>query len=173
MRTASGATYGLSNSSGACAAAVLPAALEAVALAVHLQDVHVVSEAVQQRAGEAFRSEHLRPLIEGKVGDYQDGAPLIAWAEDLEAQFVDDQKAEAGQIPLQVEQPSLTPGPPAVRFTSVSPARRPSAVSPAGVLFDTMALLDHRACGMVAESRRAGPASPSRRPWLLIPAICT
>jgi hypothetical protein len=29
--------------------------------------VHVVSEAVQQRAGEAFRSEHLGPLIERKL----------------------------------------------------------------------------------------------------------
>ena len=32
----------------------LPAALEPVALAVHLQDVHVVGEAVQQRPGEPF-----------------------------------------------------------------------------------------------------------------------
>ena len=33
---------------------VLPAALEAVALAVHFQDVHVVGETIQQRAGEPF-----------------------------------------------------------------------------------------------------------------------
>ena len=33
---------------------VLAAALEAVALAVHLQDVHVVDEPVQQRSGEPF-----------------------------------------------------------------------------------------------------------------------
>ena len=70
----------------------------------------MVGEPVQQGPGEAFRAEHLGPLVEGKIGGHQDGAPLIAWAEDLEAQFVDDQKAEAGQIPLQVEQPSLTPG---------------------------------------------------------------
>ena len=49
-------------------------------------------------------------------------APLVALAEDLEeefragggqgdeAQFVDDQQVELGQIPLQVEQPSLIPG---------------------------------------------------------------
>ena len=30
--------------------------------AVHLQDMDVVGEPVQQRAGEAFRSEHLGPL---------------------------------------------------------------------------------------------------------------
>ena len=36
----------------------LPAALEPVALAVHLQDVDVVSEPVQQRSGEPLGAEH-------------------------------------------------------------------------------------------------------------------
>ena len=46
---------------------VIPAAaLEAVALAVHLQDVHVVGEPVQHRSGEAFRAEDLGPLVEGQ-----------------------------------------------------------------------------------------------------------
>ena len=82
----------------------------------------MVSEPVQQRAGEALRTEHLGPLIERQVGGDQDGALLVALAEDLkeqfrsgerqgdEAQFVNDQQAEAGQIPLQVEQPPLVPG---------------------------------------------------------------
>ena len=95
---------------------VLPATLETVALAVHLQDVEVVGEAVQQRAGEAFRSEDLGPFVEGQVGGDQDGAPLVALAEHLEeqfrpgggqgheAQFVDDQQVQAGQLPLEVEQ---------------------------------------------------------------------
>ena len=65
----------------------LPAVPEAVAVAVHLQDMDVVGEPVQQRAGEAFRSEHLGPLVEGQVGGDQDGAPLVALAEDLEEQF--------------------------------------------------------------------------------------
>ena len=90
--------------------------------AVHLQDMDVVGEPVQQRAGEAFRSEHLGPLVERQVGGDQDGAALVALPEDLEeqfrsgggqgdeAQFVDDQQAEAGQIPLQVEPPPLVPG---------------------------------------------------------------
>ena len=47
----------------------------------------VVGEPVQQRAGEAFRTEHLGPLIEGQVGGDQDGAALVALAEDLEEQF--------------------------------------------------------------------------------------
>ena len=58
-----------------------------------------------------------------EVGGDQDGAPLVALAEDLEeefrasggqgdeAQFVDDEKLEAGQLPLEVEQSSLIPGP--------------------------------------------------------------
>ena len=95
---------------------------EAAAVAVHLQDMDVVGEPVQQRAGEAFRSEHLGPLVERQVGGDQDGAALVALPEDLEeqfrsgggqgdeAQFVDDQQAEAGQIPLQVEPPPLVPG---------------------------------------------------------------
>ena len=90
----------------------LPAVSEAVAVAVHLQDVDVVSEAVQQRSGEAFRPEDLGPLVEGKVGAHHCGAPLVALAEDLEeqfrpgsgqgheAQFVDDQQVEPGQLPL-------------------------------------------------------------------------
>ena len=80
---------------------------EAAAVAVHLQDMDVVGEPVQQRAGEAFRSEHLGPLVERQVGGDQDGAALVALPEDLEEQFrsgggqgdeaqcVDDQQAEA------------------------------------------------------------------------------
>ena len=72
--------------------------------------------------GKAFRAKYFGPVIEGQVGGDQDGAPLAALAEDLEeqfrsgggqgdeAQFVDDQQAEAGQLPLEVEQPSLVPG---------------------------------------------------------------
>ena len=66
---------------------------EAVALAVHFQDVHVVGETIQQRAGEPFRPEDLGPLVEGQVGGHQDGlAPLVAisWLKTsvhLEEQF--------------------------------------------------------------------------------------
>ena len=67
-------------------------------------------------------TRNLGPLIEGQVGGGQDGSPLVALAEDLEeefhpgggqgheAQFTDDQQAEAGQLPLQVEQRYLIPG---------------------------------------------------------------
>ena len=100
----------------------MPAALEAVAVAVHLQDVHVVGEAVQQCPGEPFRAKDLGSLVEGKVGGDQDGAPFVASAEDLEEQFrpgggqryepqfVDDEQPGAGQLPLEVEQPAVVPG---------------------------------------------------------------
>ena len=66
---------------------ILPASLEAVAVAVHLQDVDVVGEAVKQSAGEPLGSEDVGPLVEGEVGGDQDGAPFVALAEDLEEQF--------------------------------------------------------------------------------------
>ena len=100
----------------------LPAALEAVALAVHFQDVDVVGETIQQRAGEPLRPEDLGPLVEGQIGGHQGGAPFVALAEDLEEQFrpgvgqgheaqlVDDEEPEACQLPLQVEQPAFVPG---------------------------------------------------------------
>jgi hypothetical protein len=41
--------------------------IEAVAFAVHLEDVHVVSEPIQQCAGRAFRAEGFRPLFERQI----------------------------------------------------------------------------------------------------------
>ena len=52
-----------------------------------LRRLHVVSEAVQQCAGEPFRPEDLGPLVERQVGGDQDGAPFVALAEDLEEQL--------------------------------------------------------------------------------------
>ena len=43
------------------------ALLEPEALAVHLEDMDVMGQAVEERAGEAFRSEDLGPFIEGQV----------------------------------------------------------------------------------------------------------
>ena len=47
------------------------ALLEAVAVAVHLQDVDVMGNAVEQSAGEAFRAEDLGPFLEGQVAGHQ------------------------------------------------------------------------------------------------------
>ena len=46
---------------------ILPAVLEAVALAVHLQDVDVVGEPVQQRADEPFGSKHAVHSSKGRL----------------------------------------------------------------------------------------------------------
>ena len=53
------------------------ALLEAVPLAVHLQDVHVVGEAVQQRAGQPFRPQHFGQLLKGQVAGHQRRATLV------------------------------------------------------------------------------------------------
>ena len=39
--------------------------LESVAVPVHLQDVDMVGEAVEESSGQPFRAEHLGPLDEG------------------------------------------------------------------------------------------------------------
>ena len=63
------------------------AVLEPEAVAVHLEDVDVVSEPIEQRAGQSFGAEHAGPLVERQVaGDY-DRTALVALAEDLEQQL--------------------------------------------------------------------------------------
>ena len=131
----------------------------------------MVGEPVQQRAGEALRTKHFSPLVEGQVGGYQDGAPLVALAEDLEEQFRpgggqgDEAQLIDGQ---QVEQPSFVPGPSGPLYLVFTPTRRPGAVTQA-VYFANMALLDRRACRMVAESGGPGWKQPCLRPRLGIP----
>jgi hypothetical protein len=62
-----GRACGPSGSSGWCALGLgfAFALLEAKALAIHLKDMDVVCEPVEERAGETFRSEDLGPFIEG------------------------------------------------------------------------------------------------------------
>ena len=94
-----------------------PAALvEPVALAIHLEDVDVVGEAVEESAGKPLGAEHLGPFVEGQIGGDQGRAPLVALAEHLEqelgtglgqrheAEFVDDQKLVGGELLLEPQQ---------------------------------------------------------------------
>src|ERR1700731_3323801 len=60
---------------------------EPIALAVHLQDVDMMGEPVEQGAGEPFRAEYGSPFIERQVAGDQRGATFIALAEHLEEQF--------------------------------------------------------------------------------------
>ena len=94
-----------------------PAALvEPVALAIHLEDVDVVGEAVEESAGKPLGAEHLGPFVERQIGGDQGRAPLVALAEHLEqelgtglgqrheAEFVDDQKLVGGELLLEPQQ---------------------------------------------------------------------
>jgi hypothetical protein len=60
---------------------------ETVAVAVHLQNMNVVCEPVQQGPGQAFGAEHFRPLVEGKIAGQQGGAAFVPLAEHLEQEF--------------------------------------------------------------------------------------
>ena len=69
-----------------------------------------------------------KPSYVGHLPDVLEEEFRAGGGQGDEAQFVDDQQAEAGKLPLQVEQPSLVPG----LQRSASPRfhrrRRPSAV---------------------------------------------
>jgi hypothetical protein len=56
------------------------AMLEAEAVAVHLQDVDMMGEPVQQCAGETFGAEDLGPLLEGQIAGYQGGSAFGSWS---------------------------------------------------------------------------------------------
>ena len=76
----------------------------------------------RQSAGEPLGAEHVGPLVEGQVGGYHDGAPLVALGEDLEGQlgrgagqgdktqFVYDQQVQVVRLSLQVQPLPLVPG---------------------------------------------------------------
>ncbi len=86
------------------------ALVQPVTFAVHFQDMDVVRQAVEERAGEAFGAEDFGPLVERQVRSDQDRAALIALAEDLEhelrsgfrqrhkAAFVNDQQVLTGEL---------------------------------------------------------------------------
>ena len=60
---------------------------EPEALAVGLQDVDAVGEAVQQGAGQPFGAEHLGPGLERQVGGDDQAEAFVGAADDLEEQL--------------------------------------------------------------------------------------
>jgi hypothetical protein len=62
------------------------------AFTVHLQDMDMMGEAIEQRAREPLRSEDRGPFIEWQVAGHQRGAAFIALAEHLEEQFRTDRR---------------------------------------------------------------------------------
>src|SRR5438128_7052867 len=93
-------------------ALALLALFEAIAVAVHFEDMDVVGQPVEQRAGQPLGPEHAGPLVEGQIAGDEGGAALITLAEDLEqelragrrqgdiAEFVDDQQLVGRQLAL-------------------------------------------------------------------------
>ena len=74
-----------------------PRLFQAVAFAIHLQDMNVVGEAIEQRAGQSFRAEHAGPVLEGQVRGDDGRATLVPLAEHLEQQFRPSLGARSGQ----------------------------------------------------------------------------
>jgi hypothetical protein len=60
---------------------------EPEAVAVHLEDMDVMREAVEERAGEPLGAEHGRPLVERQIARDQRAASLVPLAKDLEQQL--------------------------------------------------------------------------------------
>ena len=73
----------------------LAAAGETEALPVHLEDVNVVGQPVEQGSSEPLGSEHRCPFIEWQIAGNQRAASLVALAENLEQQFA----ANGGELP--------------------------------------------------------------------------
>ena len=64
-------------------ALALLALFEAIAVAVHFEDVDVVGQPIEQRAGQPLGPEHAGPLVERQITGDEGGAALVTLAEDL------------------------------------------------------------------------------------------
>ena len=60
---------------------------QAITFAVHLEDVDVVDQPVEQCAGQPFRSQRLRPFVERRDSGNQNGSAFVALRDQLEQQF--------------------------------------------------------------------------------------
>src|SRR5271157_1542218 len=86
------------------------AVLEAPALVPGLDDVTVMGEAIEQRRGHLWVSEHARPFTEGEIGGEKDRGALVEPADEVEeklaaglgerqvAELVEDDEVHAGEI---------------------------------------------------------------------------
>src|SRR6266478_6491613 len=90
-------------------ALALLALFEAIAVAVHFEDVDMVGQPVEQRTGQPLGPEHAGPFVEWQIAGDDGGAAFVSLAEDLEqklrtgrrqghiAEFIDDQQLVASQ----------------------------------------------------------------------------
>ena len=123
-----------------------------------------------------FRAEDLGPFVEGEVGGDQDGPALVAVAEDLEEQFrpgggqgdepqlIDDQQVEWNSFRWRLSSRLASLAPTSPLYLVFIGAMHGAVTQP--VYFANMALLDRRACRMVAESGSPGWKQPGLQPWL-------
>jgi hypothetical protein len=93
-----------------------------IAVAVHLEDVDVMGEPIEQGARQALGAEHGGPLVERQIAGDDGGATLVALAEHLEqqlgagwrerhiAELVDDQELIAGELALQSQEALFVAG---------------------------------------------------------------
>ena len=89
LRLATEAALGIPGAAFVCGVVVSgllpgPALSETVGLAIHLEDVDVMGQAIEQRAGQTLIAEDAGPLVERQVGDDDGGAALIALADQFE-----------------------------------------------------------------------------------------
>ena len=89
---------------------------KAIAFAVHLEDVDLVGQPVEERAGQPFGAEGLGPFIEGQIAGDQRGAALLALGDHLkkqlgaglgqghEPELVDDQQLHGSHLLLDAQQ---------------------------------------------------------------------
>ncbi len=96
--------------------------LEAVAFAIELQDMNMMRQAVQQRAGETLAAKNSCPFLKRQIGVDDGRSAFVPLAEDLEeqfgaglrerhiAEFVDDQQFDGSELSLQFEKPPFVAG---------------------------------------------------------------
>src|SRR5271166_2126692 len=93
-------------------ALALLALFEAIAVAVHFEDVDVVGQPIEQRAGQSLGPEHAGPLVKRQIAGDEGRAALVTLAEDLEqelragrrqghiAELINDQQLVTGDLTL-------------------------------------------------------------------------
>src|SRR5437016_14518613 len=80
-----------------CLALALFALFEPVAVAVHFEDMDVVGQPIEQRAGQPLGPEHAGPLVERQIAGDEGGAAFVTLAEDLEQELCSGRRQ--GHIP--------------------------------------------------------------------------
>src|ERR1700730_990562 len=91
--------------------------LEPVALAVQLQNMDMMREAIEKRASETLAAEDAGPFLKGKIRRDDGRAAFVTLAEYFEekaglrerhiAEFVDDEQFDGGELRLEFQETPL------------------------------------------------------------------